>query len=793
MKISEQWINQWVDLKQDIDTTVSQLTMLGLEVDDVTPAGGEFSGVVVSEIIDCKPHPNADKLQICSVNAGDKQLQIVCGAPNARSGIRVPLARVGAVLPGDFKIKKSKLRGEESAGMLCSEVELGLSEEGSGLMELPADAPIGKSMRDYLQLDDHIIDIDLTPNRADCFCVRGVARELATLNNLEYFELAIETVPATTKDTVAIKIKSPQACARYSGRVLTGLNNQAQSPLWLKEALRKSGIRSIHPVVDVTNYVMLELGQPMHAFDRDKVAGGIVVRMAKDKETLMLLDGNEAVLDDSFLVIADEHNALAVAGVMGGLDSGVQPQTQDIILESAYFDAAQIMGKSRRLGTHTDSSLRFERGVDWQLQEQAMERATGLILEICGGQAGPITTVSDESHIPEQQTIHLEASHLKRVLGFEVPFERVTEIFEHLGFQVDRHQSGWSIKTPSWRFDLSIAEDLIEEVVRVVGYDQMPADLMHSDDVIHIAPEQQVVPMTIKKHLVAMGFQEVINYAFVAEKQLSNSYLDAQAYALANPLNKELAVMRTHLLPGILSNIQANRAHGELDLAMFEMGKVFNQVDNQELQQEDVLILALCGQVQPEQWGNTSRQVDFFDLKGHVDSLLTQVPGEINYQVSKLDFLHPGRQSEIFIENECIGHMGQVHPSITHSLKIKTPVYVAQLNWEHIKQRRLPLWQADTKFPSTRRDLSLQLPDSLDWRTVKQGIEQTISAESDVLRQLLLFDVYKGEHIEKGYKSFAIALIFQANNRTLEDKEVDKLVEKGVSFLEQNLNAVIRT
>ena len=518
-----------------------------------------------------------------------------------------------------------------------------------------------------------------------------------------------------------------------------------------------------------------------------------MVRMAENQETVTLLDDSEAKLDDSFLLIADDRKPLAVAGVMGGSDSGVQPETEEIILESAYFDPAQIMGKSRRLGTHTDSSLRFERGVDWQLQEQAMGRATALILEICGGQAGAINTVSTEAHLPQQQEIVLQADHLKRVLGFEVPFERVTAIFNHLGFAVKPDKAGWIVNTPSWRFDLSIAEDLIEEVVRVVGYDQMPADLLHSDDVIHRLPEQQALPITVKKQLVDMGFQEVINYAFVSEKQLTVAQVADSGYALANPLTKDMAVMRTHLLPGLLSNIQANRAHGEMDLALFELGKVFNQLDGDDLQQQDVLMMALCGRSQPEQWGMDNRSVDFYDLKGHVETLLKSAPGEISYSVGNRSFLHPGQQADIQMGDEIIGHMGQVHPSITRGLKIKTPVYVAQLDWQSLAQRSLPHWQPISKFPGTRRDISIQLAEDISWKTVQQGMAKVINEESDVLRQLLLFDVYKGEHIEKGYKSFAIALIFQAKNRTLEDKEVDKLVANGVSFLEKKLNAVIRT
>jgi len=790
MRISEQWIKQWVALTGNSDETVSQLTMLGLEVDEVLPAAGEFSGVVVAEISHCESHPDADKLQVCRVNDGQNEWQIVCGAPNARVGIKVPLAQVGAVLPGNFKIKNSKLRGVESAGMLCSEVELGLSEEASGLMELPMDAPLGQSLSDYLSLDDVIIDIDLTPNRADCFSVRGVARDLAVVNQIEFNELSIQPLKADIDTKVEIDLQAPQACGKYCGRIITGVNNQISSPIWLQEALRKSGLRSIHPVVDVTNYVMLELGQPMHAFAKDAVKERIVVRMAKKDETITLLDGSEAQLDPSFLVIADAQKPLAVAGVMGGADSGVHAETTDIILESAYFNPADIMGKSRRLGVHTDSALRFERGVDWQLQEQAMERASQLIVEICGGQVGPINTVMQDSQLPKRQTIQLTSSHLRRVLGFNVADAQVSDIFQRLGFEVDHLDSGWQVKTPSWRFDLSIPEDLIEEVVRVVGYDQMPADYLHSEDAITIIPEQLMAPIQVKKQLVAFGFQEVINYAFVSTKQLENCRVTDGAYALANPLTQEMAVMRTHLLPGLLANIKQNIAHGDADLALFELGKVFSKSD--AIAQQDMLLLAQTGLTVPEQWSVAARKTDFYDLKGHVSSILSSVPGERKFVPSSVDYLHPGRQAQVTIDDKVVGYMGQVHPAICAKLKIKAEVFVAQLNWNAIEQRVLPQWQAVSKYPGSRRDLSLVLPENIQWQQMAEGIKGLMKTEGDLLRQLLLFDVYTGEPIEKGYKSFAIALIFQAKNRTLEDKEVDKLVAKGVSFLEHEFNAEIR-
>lgn len=790
MRISEQWIKQWVALTGSSEETVSQLTMLGLEVDEVLPAAGEFSGVVVAEISHCESHPDADKLQVCRVNDGQNELQIVCGAPNARVGIKVPLAQIGAVLPGNFKIKKSKLRGLDSSGMLCSEVELGLSEEASGLMELPKDAPLGQSLSDYLCLDDVIIDIDLTPNRGDCFSVRGVARDLAVVNQCEFKEFSVQPLTTDIETKIEVDLQAAEACGKYCGRIITGVNNQVSSPIWLQEALRKSGLRSIHPVVDITNYVMLELGQPMHAFAKHAVQERIVVRMAQANEKITLLDGSEVSLDSSFLVIADAVKPLAVAGVMGGAASGVQAETKDIILESAYFNPANIMGKSRRLGVHTDSALRFERGVDWQLQEQAMERASQLIVEICGGQVGPINTAIQESHLPKQQTIQLTSSHLLRVLGFKVEDARVTDIFKRLGFEVIELDNGWQVTTPSWRFDLSIPEDLIEEVVRVVGYDQMPADCLHSEDAISIIPEQLMPPIQMKKQLVALGFQEVINYAFVSAKQLENCRVAEGAFALANPLTQDMAVMRTHLLPGILANIKQNIAHGDADLALFELGKVFSHGD--AIEQQDMLLLARTGLTAPEQWGLATGKTDFYDLKGHVSSLLSSVPGENKFAPSSVDYLHPGRQAKILIADKIVGYIGQVHPAICAKLKIKSEVFVAQLNWTDIEQRYLPQWQSVSKYPGSRRDLSLVLPEKIRWQQIAEGIEALMKSEGDLLRQLLLFDVYTGEPIEKGYKSFAIALIFQAKNRTLEDKEVDKLVAKGVSFLEHEFNAEIR-
>lgn len=791
MKISENWLKEWVATDATTDQLMSELTMLGLEVDGIEPAAGEFSGVVVAEIVACEKHPDADKLKVCRVNAGSEELQIVCGAPNARVGMKTALSKIGAVLPGNFKIKKSKLRGVESHGMLCSEVELGISQESDGIIELAIDASVGSDVRDYLALNDQIIDIDLTPNRADCFCMRGVARDLATLHDLTINEPVIQTVPASIDDVLKVQLKATHQCPKYGSRVIKAIDNSKTSPTWLKEKLRRAGVKSIHPVVDITNYVMMELGQPMHAFDKDKIEGDIIVRMAKDQEPLKLLDGSDVKLTSEFLMIADEEKPLAVAGVIGGLESGVTGHTTDIVLESAYFDPATIMGKSRKLGVHTESSMRFERGVDWELQEVALHRATELIVDICGGQVGPVHIDEVPAELPQQNTIILTEEKLNRVLGFEVATDKVTQIFKSLGFVTSHENGQWQVVSPSWRFDMAIAEDLIEEVVRVVGYDQMPSHRLHSTDAIRVIPEAIRHTQTIKTQLSEMGYQEVINYSFVAEKQLQNLDLEAGGFALANPLNNDMAVMRTHLLPGVLANIKANISRQEADLALFEMGKVFK--NDGSITQVDALLLAKTGLNKQEQWGVATQKVDFFDLKGDVEQLLSELTGQLTFEPSANDYMHPGRQAEVLIDGKKVGYLGQVHPAVCQKMKIKQDVYVANFVVAAIQDIVLPNWQPVSKFPKIRRDLSILISDEFTWNQVSNAVKQSLGTEAELLVDLNLFDVYKGEHIEKGYKSLAMALIFQEKNRTLEDKEVDKLVSKAVSFLAEQFNAEVRT
>ena len=794
MKFSEQWLREWVQPEVSSDALVEQLTMLGLEVDEVEPAAGAFTKIVVGEILTAEKHPDADKLRVCTVDAGSEPLQIVCGAPNARVGLKAPLALIGAVLPGDFKIKKSKLRGVESQGMLCSEKELGLSEESDGLMELHSDAENGKDIRELLQLDDVLIDVDLTPNRADCFCMRGIAREVSAAYQLPLKTPEIASIPAEHDERMTVAMQAPPQCPRYVSRVITGINGHASTPLWMVEKLRRSGIRSIHPVVDVTNYVMLELGQPMHAFDRSHIDGQIVVRMASKDEKIELLDSQEVTVDERFLMIADNSRPLAIAGVMGGLDSGVTTETVDIVLESAFFDPATIMGKSRELGVHTDSSMRFERGVDPELQIVAVERATQLIIELCGGSPGPVAEEAFSEHMPSRGEIELSEHKLQSILGFEVATEQVEGILSALGMPPQRTESGWKVQAPAWRFDIAIPEDLVEEVVRVLGYDKMPQIPLQSAEHINIIPERVRPDDSMHTQLHQLGYQEVINYAFVSEKSLAQLGVADKAIALANPLSQDMAVMRTTLLPGMLGNLKHNLDRQYLDLCLYEKGVVFAAGEGDQIEENELLLLARCGRRNPEQWSHDDAETDFFDIKGDVESVLKGM--QLNFQVSDHSYLHPGRQAAITVINgdfvQNAGWIGQLHPNVANKLKLRKDVLVAQLDMSVVRQRTVPEWQSISKYPMMRRDLSVLISEDAVWSEIKSGIKAAVNDSGQSLIDVVLFDIYRGENIETGYKSLAIGMIFQEKNRTLEDKEVDKLVLKAVSFLSETFNAEIR-
>lgn len=790
MRISEAWLRESVDPDIDTDELVKQLTMAGLEVDGVDPAAAEFEGVVVGEVLDVKPHPNANRLRLCKVSVGTVEpLQIVCGASNVQEGMRAPTALVGAVLPGDFRINKSILRGQESFGMLCSQKELGLTEETDGLMRLPDDAPVGTNIRDYLKLDDCIIDIDLTPNRADCLGVEGVAREVALLNRLDWKPSAQKENSIDHQQSVPVKVEVFEACPRYLGRVVTGVNPAAPTPLWMQERLRRSGVRSLGPLIDVTNYVLLELGQPLHAFDCAKIEGQIVVRCAHAKEKLLLLNDQEIVLDDDMLVIADQSKALALAGIMGGQDSAVSTNTQDIFLECAYFSPAVILGKSRRYGLHTDSSHRFERGVDPELQRRAMERTTELIVAISGGQVGPIVEAKQESALPKRQSILLRAERIKKVLGVELADTEIEEFLRRLGMRVEQQSEGWWVRPPGFRFDISIEADLIEELGRVYGYDKLP----RSDLFMHVElgkdSEKELSLDRIKDVLVDRSYQEAITFSFVDEELLSQLTPEQKPIPLENPISSELSMMRTTIWAGLLLAAQRNTNRQQERIRIFESGLIFLQRKD-GIQQEQKIAGLITGTVYDEQWAEKTRFIEFYDLKSDVESLLALTGREFSYLAGQHPALHPGQTAEVLsAEGKRVGWLGMLHPSLQQDLEFDNPIFLFELDYRAIVERRLPAFQELSKFPHVRRDLAVIVEEGISGNDLVNCISRM---ENNILYEVLIFDVYRGKGVESGKKSVALGLFMRDSEGTLTETRIDAIVSQVFNQLNDDFDAKLR-
>ena len=796
MKFSEAWVREWVNPDIDTDTLVAQLTMAGLEVDGVEQVAGDFDGVVVAEIISTEQHPNADKLRVCTVNSGAEELQIVCGAPNARSGIRVPLAKVGAVLPGDFKIKKAKLRDVESFGMLCAREELGVSGDSSGLWELPADAPIGDSLSDYLALDDKIIEVDLTPNRADCLSIRGVAREVGVLNNSPVDELEIKAIAAQSDDVFNVALESPQDCPNYLGRVIKNVNVNAETPLWMQSKLERSEIGSISPVVDVTNYVLLELGQPMHAFDLNTLSGGIRVRKAGQGEKLTLLDKREVELNPEVLVIADHKKAVAMAGIMGGLETSVTNQTQDIFLESAFFNPLSITGKAREFGLHTDSSHRFERGVDYELQEKAIERATQLLIDICGGTPGPVIAATSETDIPANQSVRLRKSRLERLIGASFETDQVTEILQRLGMKVENQDdAGWTLTGPGWRFDIQIEADLIEEIARVYGYDRLPERTPSCSQSLVNVTESRLNARRPADHLVSNGFREVINYSFIDPAVQEACVGDVPAIHVENPIASDMSVMRTSLLPGLLKTVEHNLKRQRTDLRLFEEGLCFipatSPATTENLNQVNRIAGVMVGSRLPESWANTKEKVDFYDIKHEVEQLCNlAIDSCLEFaSESGMSLYHPGQSALVTKDGQSIGYLGAVHPAVLKALDIDQRVYAFELEQDAILDTRVPDFEPLSKFPEVRRDIAIivdrELPASALVNTAKQ-------ASGELLSNARIFDIYEGQGIDSNKKSVGIGLTFRDYSRTLNDEDVTSLVEKILALLASEFGAVQR-
>ena len=790
MRISESWLKEWVKSDSSTEELAAKLTMAGLEVDGVEPVAGEFNGVVVGEILHCEQHPDADKLRVCTVAAGEEEpLSIVCGAPNARVGIKIPCAKVGAVLPGDFKIKKAKLRGVPSFGMLCAEQELGLAESSDGLMELPLDAPVGMDIREYLSLNDSIIDVDLTPNRSDCLSIAGVAREIGVVQRAEYSPLHIDEVAATINDTFDIAITAKKHCPRYVGRVIKGVNVAAETPLWMVEKLRRSDIRSIDPIVDVTNYVLIELGQPMHAFDLEKLSNGINVRLANEGEKLVILSGQELELSAETLVIADQDKALALAGVMGGAESGVAEGTKDILLESAFFDPIAIAGKARNYGLHTDSSHRFERGVDFELQRKAIERATALLLEIAGGEPGPVVEVASDEHLPKLEPIVLRRAQIKRVLGFEMADSDVEDILGRLGMDLVSTESGWHIVPPPYRFDIRIEVDLIEELGRVWGYNNLPTQLPAMNFEVVSQPEETIGEDAIKQLLVSRGYQEAITYTFVDQELLSIIEPNRKPVELANPISADMSHMRTSIWAGLLKAAQHNINRQQHRVRIFETGLVFE--DDNGIQQAPHLGGLIYGDVAGESWSGKSRPVDFFDVKGDLESVLAlAVDSErFEFHAGEHPALHPGQSAQIVSNGAVVGYVGALHPVIQKKLDIPGALYVFDIKMEAISARTIPSFKELSRFPEVRRDLAVIIEEKIP----AESILKIVRKESgEWLTNSVIFDVYQGDNLEEGHKSVAFGLTLQHPSRTLKDEEVNEVVDRVVASLKEQLNVTLR-
>lgn len=794
MKFSEKWLRDWVNPAITTDELVAQITMAGLEVDGVTPVAGEFTGVMVGEVVECGQHPDADKLRVTKVNVGgDELLDIVCGAPNCRQGIKVAVATVGAVLPGNFKIKKAKLRGQPSHGMLCSFSELQISDDHDGIIELPADAPIGTDVREYLSLDDVSIEVDLTPNRSDCLGVRGLAREVGVLNSIDVCGVTAAPVVPEHDETRSITLEAPSACPRYLGRVIKNINPSANSPIWLVERLRRSGIRSIDPVVDVTNYILLELGHPMHAFDLAKLDGGVVVRMAKENEKMTLLDGNQVELKTNTLVIADEHKPVAMAGIFGGLDSGVAEGSKDIFLESAFFAPLAIAGIARQYGLHTDASHRYERGVDPQLQRFAMERATQLLLDIVGGQAGPVVEAVSEEHIPGDKQVSLRRARLNRVLGVDIPDEQVTELLLRSGFATEYEAGKWNCVVPAYRFDVSIEEDLIEEVARIFGYNNIPNVSPMAALSMPEHRESQLSANTLKDVLVANDYQEAITYSFVDPKAQSLLFADAHSLILPHPISSDMSAMRLSLIPGLLKAVSYNQNRQQGRIRLFETGLRFVPDESYKVgvKQETLISGVITGDKSVEYWGDASRKVDFYDIKGDVERLLelTGRTKDVQFKRASHSALHPGQSAGIYLGDELIGHLGAIHPKFEKGLSLNGRTFVFEMLLEPIMQSNIPKAVEISKHSASRRDIAIIVDEGVEAGDVLQVIEKF---GTNLLVGLNLFDVYRGDNIGEGKKSLALSLTLQDTHRTLEENEIQTLVADVVSKLTEQFGASLR-
>ena len=791
MKIAESWLREWVNPDLDTEALSHQLTMLGHEVDGVEYEGAGITDIVIAEVAEVAKHPDADKLSLCKVSDGSGELiDVVCGAPNVFQGMKTPFAKPGVTLPNGMKLRKAKIRGVVSNGMLCSAVELGLGDESDGIMSLPQNAETGSPLVDFLSLPDAIIDLDLTPNRGDCFSVLGVARDVSALTGAKLKDASVTLVTATIKDTHPVELIEPAGCPRFAGRVIRGIDTRAQSPVWMTERLRRTGLRAISPVVDITNFVMMELGQPLHAYDYGLLQGPIKPRLAKSGEKVTLLDEKVVDLNDDTLIITDDTGPIGIAGIMGGLSTAVTDKTTDVFFEAAFWPQDFMAGRARAYGMHTDASMRFERGVDPAGQARAIERATQLLLEIAGGDAGPLVDETAAEHLPVRAKISLRKERLTRLLGLDVDDAEVEQILTGLTMKVESIEGGWIVTAPSHRFDIAIEADLIEEIARIHGYDSIPETTAYSQAPLETVTESRVDIELAAATLIARDYQEVVTYSFI-DAAANTAFTGSESQlVLSNPISSEMSVMRASLWPGLVAAAAANNARQQDRVRLFEASKSFHGKLGEHTEVIRIAGLA-SGPVRPEQWGSATEGVDFYDVKSDIEALLllTSRVGECHFRAAKHPAMQPGQTAEIVRNDEVIGVIGKLHPRLAKSYDLKRAVFLFELDAAKTLSTSAPIAASISKYPAIRRDIAVIVDDKISADEIVNAAE-VVSPK--LIQSVRIFDIYKGAGIEAGRKSVAIGLILQETSRTLTDDDADLVMAAVVKKLEDQFAAVLR-
>ena len=786
MRIPESWLREWVDPPVSLDQLCDQLTNLGLEVDAVESVGSDFSDVVVGEIASVESHPQSEKLTVCTVSTGTEEHQVVCGAPNVKVGMRSAFARIDATLPNEVRVKQRTLQGVESNGMLCSASELDIGDDYTGILELPAAAPVGQPLSEALRIEDNCIEIDLTPNRGDCFSIRGVAREVAVVNELPFIEPDVSQSVQSSSKQLPIELEAPEGCPLYLGQVIEKVDVNALVPFWLTRRLNACGIRSVNAIVDILNYVMVEWGQPMHAFDLEAVSSGIAVRHARTQEKLTLLDGTEAKLDEEDLLITSAGDPVAIAGVIGGLNSGVSDNTQSVLLECAFFAPDAVAGTARKYGLQTDASTRYERGVDFELQKTALQRATSLILDIAGGSAGEVVEARSQEHIPTPNSVSIAKSRLSALIGEEIPDASIHGIFQRLGFEPTESSDNWTCQSPSHRFDISIEEDLVEEVCRVFGYDNIATKMPNAKLALKPVANIQGDSNDLRSRLKSLGYHEAVTYSFIERERNAKFSGSSEPPVLQNPMSTEREVMRYSLLPGLLEVVSYNIARQHDHVRVFEYGQCFSHADSETLNRERVAGVA-WGLRQPEGWGNRSELVDFFDLKGNIEQLLPD--GEVEWNETDAPWLEYGNGADVLINGKKLGTIGLLESRTQELFEIDGPTYVFELEAGLLIDAETKTAQTISTHPSVRRDLALILDESISVGRIEQEVSDELGR---LLVEFTIFDVFRSEKLGPNKKSLAIGMTLQDANRTLVDSEANDRIDAVVLRLKEQFGAQLR-